>query len=221
MVRKLNFDPHKFLKLDNCWLTKLGEKKTKFLRKFALAMTRFTDGNFLLPFDLPLISAELLYREKDASWFDNETTECKILLRVQGLDEEGIGMHLTEISKVVQWILWAPLIGDPCTSKQVPDRVWRETTFSGPAEFIQSFVDDSKIDVLQELVTDRWDTGMMLGGSDRVKNLIYKHISSDNEELRQYISECLGFLKWHQEFDWEEISENLLFGCRYKFPDIF
>jgi len=189
MVRKLQFDPCKFLKVDNSWLTKLGDKKTKLLRKFAQGMTRLNEGKVLLPFDLPLVSAELLYRENKASWFHDVTTECKILLRVQGLDEEGIGMHLTEISKVIQWVLWAPLIGDPSTSKQAPDRVWRETTFTSPAEFLQSYVDDSKIDVLKELVTGRWDTGMMLGGSDRAENLIYKHVSSDNDELRHHISE--------------------------------
>jgi len=83
-------------------------------------------------------------------------------------------------------------------------------------------VDDSKVEVLQEMVADRWDTGMMLGGSDRVTNLIYKHISSNNEELQRCINEWLGFLKWHREFDWDEITENLLFGCRHhQFPDVF
>lgn len=81
------------------------------------------------------------------------------------------------------------MIGDPCTSKQAPDRVWRETTFTSPAEFLQSYVDDSKKDILQELVAERWDSGMMLGGSVKVKTLIHNYISSDNEELKRNIHE--------------------------------
>jgi len=104
-VKKMDYDPQIFGKRDKSWLTKLGDKKTKLLRKFAQAMKRLNEGGVLLPFDLPLISGEILYREKDVHWFNDETTECKILFRVQGLDEEGIGMHLTEISKVIQWVL--------------------------------------------------------------------------------------------------------------------
>jgi len=50
-------------------------------------------------------------------------------------------------------------------------------------------MDDSKIEVLEDLVVDRWDSGMMLGGSDKVRQLIYKHISADNEELKNSITE--------------------------------
>jgi len=53
---------------------------------------------------------------------------------------------------------------------------------------------------------------MMLGGSENVRNLIWKHISADNEKLKSSISNWLRFLKWHQEFDWEEVAEYVLFG---------
>jgi len=112
-------------------------------------LKRYSDGESCLPFDLQLTAAEIIYRGESASWFhDDNVNECKLLFRVKGLDEEGLGMHLTEIAKVVQWILWAPLIGDPNTSRQAPDRVWREKKFSNPAEFLLSNVDDSKVDVL-------------------------------------------------------------------------
>jgi len=146
---------------------------------------------------------------------------CKVLVRLQGLDEEGIGMHLTETAKVLQWILWAPLIGDPNISRQAPDRLWRESTFTNPYEFLLTYVDDSKADILENLVSDRWDTVMMLGGADRVKILIYKFIRSYNEELKKIITEWLRFLKWHQEFDWDEVSEYVLFGSGKTKLDVF
>merc|ERR550534_1859573 len=62
---------------------------------------------------------------------------------------------------------------------------------------------------------------MMLGGSDKVRNLIYNHISSENVELKRSIAEWLRFLKWHQEFDWEEVSEYVLFGSINSKLDIF
>jgi len=65
----------------------------------AYGIKRFNEGKILLPFNLPLISAEILFRD---TWFHDDTTECKILLRVKDLDEEGVGMHLTESAKVVQ-----------------------------------------------------------------------------------------------------------------------
>jgi len=82
-------------------------------------------------------------------------------------------------------------------------------------------VDDSKANVLEDLVVDRWDSGMMLGGTDKVRNLICKHISTDNEELKSCINEWLRFLKWHQEFDWEEVTESVLFGYTKLKIDVF
>jgi len=225
MVRKnqlIKTDQLKFFKKDNSWLAKLGEKRAKFLRKLVNGMKRFNEKEIQLPFEPAIISAEIIHRGNGVSWFhDNKADDCKLLLRVEGLDEEGIGMHLTEIAKVLQWILWVPLIGDPNTSKQAPDRVWRESTFTNPASFLVSYVNDSKVDVLEDLVADRWDAGMMLGGSDQVKNLIYKHISNDNEELKTTIIEWLRYLKWHQEFDWEEVSEYVLFGSTNPKLNIF
>jgi len=61
----------------------------------------------------------------------------------------------------------------------------------------------------------------MLGGSDNVRNLLWKHISTDNEELKSCINEWLKFLKWHQEFDWEEVAEYVLFGNSMPKLDIF
>jgi len=215
-------DPQKFLKRDNEWLSKLGGKRSKLLRKLAHGLRRFNDGEICLPFDLPIISVDIIYRGERDSWFhDHLNEECKVLLRVKGLDEEGLAIHLNEIAKVIQWILWVPLIGDPNTSKQASDRVWREKTFTNPAEFLQYYVNDSKTEVLEELVVDRWDTGMMLGGSENVRNLIQKHISTDNEQLKRGINEWLRFLKWHQEFDWEEVSEHVLFGNSNPKLDIF
>jgi len=178
-----------FLKQDQDWLSKLGDKRSKVLRKLALGMKRYTDGEICLPFDLQIISAEMIYCGANESWFhDNDANECKLLVRVKGLDWEGLGMHLTETAKVLQWILWTPLIGDPNTSKQAPDRVWREKKFPNPADFLLYYLDDSKIEVLEDLVADRWDSGMMLGGSDKVRYLINKHISVDNEELKNCIT---------------------------------
>jgi len=115
--------PQKFGKRDQDWLSKLGEKRSKFLRKLAQGVKRYRDGEICLPFDLQINSAEIIYRGENESWFhDNNANECKLLLRVKGLDDEGLGMHLTEIAKVLQWILWVPLIGDPNTSRQAPDR---------------------------------------------------------------------------------------------------
>jgi len=224
MVKKKQpkrLDLQKFSKRDNSWLIKLGEKRSKLLRKLVLGMKRFNETDVLLPFDRTICAVEILYRGNCTSWFHDKVDGCKLLVRVQGLDEEGIGMHLTETAKVLQWILWAPLIGDPNTSRQAPDRVWRESTFTNPGQFLLSYVDDTKVDILEELVAGRWDAGMMLGGAMKVKNLIYKHISNDNEELKKSIQEWLRFLKWHQEFDWEEVSENVLFGSHKPKPDIF
>jgi len=224
MVKKKQpkqLDVQKFSLRDNSWLGKLGDKRSKLLRKLVLKMKRFNEEEVLLPFNRTIRSVEILYRGNNASWFHDKVDGCKLLIRVKDLDEEGIGMHLTETAKVLQWILWAPLIGDPNTSKQAPDRVWRESTFANPAEFLLTYVDDSKVDTLEELVAGRWDSGMMLGGAVKVKNLIYKHISNDNEELKKSIQEWLRFLKWHQEFDWEEVCENLLFGSSNPKPDIF
>jgi len=61
----------------------------------------------------------------------------------------------------------------------------------------------------------------MLGGSDNVRNLLWKHISTDNEDLKSSINEWLRFLKWHQEFDWEEVVEYVLFGNSMPKLDIF
>jgi len=224
MVKKKQpkqLDVQKFLSRDNRWLGKLGDKRSKLLRKLVLKMKRFNEEEVLLPFNRAIRSVEILYRGDKASWFHDKVDGCKLLIRVEDLDEEGIGMHLTETAKVLQWILWNPLLGDPNTSRQAPDRVWRESTFANPAEFLISYVDDSKVDTLEELVSDRWDSGMMLGGAVKVKNLIYKHISDDNEELKKSIQEWLRFLKWHQEFDWEEICENVLFGSSNPKPDVF
>jgi len=214
-------DLHKFSKRDNSWLAKLGDKRSKLLRKLVCGMKRFTEKEVPLPFDRTISSVDILYRGDCTSWFHDKVDTFKLLLRVNGLDEEGIGMHLTETAKVLQWILWAPLIGDPNTSRQAPDRVWRESTFTNPAQFLLSYVDDSKVDFLEELVGGRWDSGMMLGGAVKVKNLIYKHISDENEELKKSIQEWLRFLKWHQEFDWEEVSEYLLFGSGNTKFDVF
>jgi len=224
MVKKKQpkqLDVQKFSLRDNSWLGKLGDKRSKLLRKLVLKMKRFNEEEVLLPFNRSIKSVEILYRGNKASWFHDKVDGCKLLIRVENLDEEGIGMHLTETAKVLKWILWAPLLGDPNTSRQAPDRVWRESTFANPAEFLISYVDDSKVDTLEELVSGRWDSGMMLGGAGKVKNLIYKHISDDNEELKKSIQEWLRFLKWHQEFDWEEICENVLFGSNNPKPDIF
>jgi len=218
--KPLMFNPSKFLKKDNSWLAKLGDKRSKFVRKLVSAMKRFNEETVSLPFDLTIISAEILHRGRELSWFHDNVDSCKILLRVKGLDEEGIGMHLTETAKVLQWILWVPLIGDVNTSRQAPDRVWRESTYPSPSDFLLSYVDESKAHILEELVADRWDSGMMLGGATKVKELIYKHISKDNEKLKNIIHEWIRFLKWHQEFDWDEISEYLLFGSNIKL-DVF
>jgi len=184
-------------------------------------MNRVNDKEIILPFDLPIVSVEIIYRGESESWFHDKANECKVLVRLQGLDEEGIGMHLTETAKVLQWILWAPLIGDPNTSRRAPDRLWRESTFTSPYEFLLTYVDDSKTDMLESLVSDRWDTGMMLGGADRVKILIWKYIRSYNQELKKIITEWLRFLKWHQEFDWDEVSEYVLFGSGKTKLDVF
>merc|ERR1719499_2174014 len=186
------------------------------MRKLVTAMKRFNEETLSLPFDLPIASAEILHRGREVSWFQNNIDSGKILLRLKGLDEEGIGMHLTEMAKVVQWVLWVPLIGDINTQRQAPDRVWRESTYPSPSDFLLSYMDESKADILEELVADRWDSGMMLGGANRVRELICKHISKDNEKLKTIVHEWLRFLKWHQEFDWDEISEYLLFGSGIK-----
>jgi len=218
--RPVMFNPTKFSKKDNYWLAKLGDKRSKFLRKLVSAMKRFNEETLSLPFDLPIISAEILHRRGEVSWFHNNIDSGKILLRLKGLDEEGIGMHLTERAKVLQWILWVPLIGDVNTSRQAPDRVWRESTYSSPSDFLLSYIDESKADILEELVADRWDSGMMLGGANKVRELIHKHFSKDKEKLKTIVQEWVRFLKWHQEFDWDEISEYLLFGSSIKL-DVF
>jgi len=218
--RPVMFNPTKLSKKDNYWLAKLGEKRSKFLRKLVSAMKRFNEKTLSLPFDLPIISAEILHRGKEISWFHSNIDSGKILLRVKGLDDEGIGMHLTESAKVLQWILWVPLIGDVNTSRQAPDRVWRESTYSSPSDFLLTYIDDSKAGILVELVADRWDSGMMLGGANNVRELIHQHISKDNEKLKTIVREWVRFLKWHQEFDWEEIAEYLLFGSGIKL-DVF
>lgn len=217
----LMFHPAKFLKKDNNWLAKLGEKRSKLLRKLISAMKNFNEKTISLPFDLPIVSAEIIHRGDQVSWFLENLDACKLLLRVKDLDDEGIGMHLTEMAKVLQWILWVPLIGDPNTSKQAPDRVWRESTYPSPSSFLLSYVDDDKSEILQDLVADRWDSGMMLGGAAKVKALIYRHIFSDNEEFKDIIHEWTRFLKWHQEFDWEEVSENMLFSSVSSKLDVF
>jgi len=208
----LMFNPERLLKKDNSWLAKLGDKRSKLLRKLICAMKNFNEKTISLPFDLPIVSAEILQRGTKVSWFNENVDSCKLLVRVKDLDDEGVGMHLTEMAKVLQWILWVPLIGDPNTSKQAPDRVWRESTYTSPSSFLLSYVDDSKIEILEDLVVDRWDSGMMLGGAGKVRTLIYKHIFNDNEKFKNKIHEWTRFLKWHQEFDWEEVSENMLFG---------
>jgi len=214
--RPVMFNPTKFSKKDSSWLSKLGDKRSKFVRKLVTAMKRFNEETLSLPFDLPIASAEILHRGREVSWFQNNIDSGKILLRLKGLDEEGIGMHLTESAKVLQWILWVPLIGDINTQRQAPDRVWRESTYPSPSDFLLSYIDESKAEILEELVADRWDSGMMLGGANRVRELICKHISKDNEKLKTIVHEWLRFLKWHQEFDWDEISEYLLFGSGVK-----
>jgi len=180
-------------KNDSSWLAKLGVKREKFLRKLVRG---FNENDIHLPFDLAVNSAEIIHLGNGASWFhESKVDDCKLLIRVGGMDEEGVGMHLTEIAKVLQWILWVPLIGDPNTSIQHHDRVWRETTFTNPAFFLVSYLEDCKVDVLEDLVTDRWDSMMMLGGAAKVKSLIYKYISNDNSELQTRIMEWLRFLK--------------------------
>jgi len=217
----LMFNPSKLLKKDNSWLAKLGDKRSKLLRKLIFAMNNFNEKTTSLPFDLPIVSAEILHKGSEDSWFNENVNGCKLLLRVKDLDDEGVGMHLTEMAKVLQWILWVPLIGDPNTSRQAPDRVWRESTYTSPSSFLQSYVDDSKVEILEELVADRWDSGLMLGGAAKVRVLIYRHIFNDNEELKNRIEEWTRFLKWHQEFDWEEVSEYTLFGNINSKLDVF
>jgi len=218
--KKLYFDRFKFTRRDTCWLSKLGEKQEKFLRKLVYGMN-FSLKDISLPFDLKIISAEMIYRGLEKSWFHDKLDNCKLLVRLNGLDEEGIGMHLTETAKVIRWILWAPLLGDPNTSKQAPDRIWRESTYTNPADFLLSYIDDSKVNALEEFVAGRWDSGVMLGGADKVRDLVRKHISSDNMVLKKSIKEWLGFLKWHQDFDWEEVSGHILFGSNYSKLNVF
>ena len=99
-LKQLDLD--KFSKRDNSWLEKLGDKRSKLLRKLVFGMKSFTEKEVPLPFDRTISSIDILYRGDKTSWFHDKVDTFKLLLRVNGLDEEGIGMHLTEMAKVVQ-----------------------------------------------------------------------------------------------------------------------
>jgi len=214
MGRKVTVrNPNKLVKLDQPWVEKLGKKRAKFIRKVVNKMHGITSGAVHLPFDIPMTSVDIVSKTKEESWLhDKKQDSLRLLVRLQDLDEDGLGRHLTPTAKVVQWILWVPLIGDPVTSRSAPDRVWRESTSATPAEFLLSYVSTSKAEMLGELVGDRWDAGMMLGGANIVRKLIDEHIRDDNDHLRECITQWLKPLKWHQEWDWEILAEACMFG---------
>jgi len=214
MGRKVTVrNPNKLVKLDQPWVEKLGKKRAKFIRKVVNKMHGITSGAVHLPFDIPMTSVDIVSKTKEESWLhDKKQDSLRLLVRLQDLDEDGLGRHLTPTAKVVQWILWVPLIGDPVTSRSAPDRVWRESTYATPAEFLLSYVSTSKAEMLGELVGDRWDAGMMLGGANVVRKLIDEHIRDDNDHLRECITQWLKPLKWHQEWDWEILAEACMFG---------
>jgi len=214
MGRKVTVrNPNKLVKLDQPWVEKLGKKRAKFVRKVVNKMHGITSGAVNLPFDIPMTSVDIVSKTKEESWLHDKKQETmRLLVRLKDLDEDGLGRHLTPTAKVVQWILWVPLIGDPVTSRSAPDRVWRESTFATPADFLLSYVATNKAVMLSELVEDRWDTGMMLGGAHIVRKLIDEHIRDDNDHLRECITQWLKPLKWHQEWDWEILAESCMFG---------
>merc|ERR1719319_201186 len=51
--------------------------------------------------------------------------------------------------------------------------------------------------------------------------MIDDHIRDDNEELKSCIMTWLKPLKWHQEWDWESVSEGAMFGDSAPRIDIF
>lgn len=222
MKKPITRDPSKIQKVDNPWMDKLGKKRAKIIRKLCLRVNSLATGEVEIPFDIAVTSIDMIYRGHKETWFhDNNAEDCKLVVRLDGLDDEGIGMHLSETAKVVQWVLWNPLIGDPNTSRQAPDRVWRESEYSTPAEFLLSYVNTNKAGILSDLVADRWDAAMILGGAERVKTLIAKHIRSDNQVLKDSITQWMGRLKWHQDWDWEDICESTIFTLNGPKFDIF
>jgi len=215
-------DPCKLQKVDNSWTRKLGQKRSKIVRKLAGRINSLASEEVEIPFNIPITSIDIIYRGSEKTWFhDNKAEDCKVMVRLDGLDDEGLGMHLSETAKIVQWVLWNPLIGDPNTSRQAPDRVWRESEYSTPADFLLSYVNTNKAPILADLVADRWDAAMILGGSEQVKTLIKKHIRSDNHHLKDSITQWMGRLKWHQDWDWEDICEQTIFGNGTPRFDIF
>merc|ERR1719495_2092662 len=60
----------------------------------------------------------------------------------------------------------------------------------------------------------------MLGGVTKINALIDKHIRLDNDELKSSILVWMKGTKWHQEWDWESITERTLFSQVHGF-DIY
>lgn len=191
-------------------LGSLAKRQQTLLKKLDTRMQLYGSGMFALPINRPVESVSILCRGDDpTSWFRDDKSTCKLLCRVKGLDDEGLAMHLTELAKVFQWILWQPLLAD---SKTHPERCWREETYSTPSEFLRDMISEKQQKTLIGLCGDRWDTTMMLGGNSNVVQLIKDHIKADNDALKSSIADWMRDLKWHQEWDWERLAETAFFN---------
>lgn len=188
----------------------MSKKQHALLKKLDSRLKLYGKGQFALPINRFVESVSILCRGDDPlSWFAEDKTPLRILCRVKGLDEEGLAMHLTEMAKVFQWILWQPLLSD---SKTHPERCWREEVYSTPSEFLIDQVDERHQQSLIQQCSERWDTCMMLGGATQVIQLIKQHIKKDNDALKSSIRDWMRDLKWHQEWDWERLAETAFFN---------
>jgi len=191
-------------------ISSMAKRQQAFIKKLDTRLKLYGSGMFALPINRPVESVSILCRADDENFtcFKDDKAPCRLLCRVTGLDEEGLSMHLTEMARVFQWILWQPLLAN---SKTHPERCWREETYGSPAEFLVDMVSESQQPKLIQLCADRWDTNMMLGGNTEVVKLIKSHIKRSNEALKTSIMDWMRDLKWHQEWDWEKLAETAFF----------
>jgi len=107
--------------------------------------------------------------------------------------------------------MWTPFIGNPEVSKTCRDRIAREKKFEKPADYLISLVNDEYKEKIFELGRDRWDTKMMLGGEEELRNLTDEYIFTTNEVLKKQILSWMGNLKWHVKVDWLSCANRALF----------
>ena len=120
------------------------------VKRLSNGLEKYEKGTLQMPCTVPIKSVSIT--NKKSSWFCTKTSvTCKVLIRVENYEEEGLNSLLTESAMVIMWGLWNPLIGDSKNSRTAIDRFTREKKYAKPAEFLISFIDDKTEELVKRV----------------------------------------------------------------------